>query len=60
MKGLKLGIVGFCLLFSNSALCGDIDAGEARYAQNSLQIMFLSVGSHCSMAFCGLLACALH
>ena len=34
MKGLKLGIVGFCLLFSNSALCGDIDAGEARYAQN--------------------------
>ena len=34
MKGLKLGIVGLCLLFSNSALCGDIKAGEARYAQN--------------------------
>ena len=34
MKGLKLGIVGLCLLFSNTALSGDIDAGEARYAQN--------------------------
>ena len=34
MKGLNLGIVGLCLLFSNSALCGDIKAGEARYAQN--------------------------
>ena len=34
MKGLLLGIVSFCLFISTSALSGDIDAGEARYAQN--------------------------
>ena len=34
MKGLVLGFVSAFLLFSNSALSGDVDAGEARYAQN--------------------------
>jgi len=34
MKGLLLGIVSLCLLVSKPALSGDIDAGEARYAQN--------------------------
>ena len=34
MKGLMIGIVSFCLLCSNPAFSGDIDAGEARYAQN--------------------------
>ena len=34
MKGLLLGFVSFCLLISNPALSGDIDAGKARSAQN--------------------------
>jgi cytochrome c553 len=34
MKGLLLGIVSLCLFVSKPALSGDIDAGEARYAQN--------------------------
>jgi cytochrome c553 len=34
MKGLLLGILSLCLFVSKPALSGDIDAGEARYAQN--------------------------
>ena len=29
-----LGIVGFCLLLSEPAFSGDIEAGKARYSQN--------------------------
>jgi len=34
MKGLLVGIMGLVFIISTEALCGDIEAGEARYAQN--------------------------